>query len=56
MGTKRKSSLEDAGKMFFDLSKLSTFDVVDYEKLNIDQQRKLIKRAIAVWQEVEKAL
>lgn len=54
MGTRRKPSLEDAGKLLYDLI-YPRVEGADNGWEGVDK-RKFIKLAITVWQEVEKAI
>ena len=52
MGTRRKPSLEDAGKLVY----LTTNRSIDLWDSPETDKKKWIKKAIEIWQEVEKAI
>jgi hypothetical protein len=55
MGTKRKPSLEDAGRAIYKIIN-GPENVAGYDTLTVHVQRYLIKQALEVWREVEKCI
>lgn len=53
MGTRRKPSLDDAGKLLYSMIYPNS-DMSDWTEFG--EKRKYIKMALEVWREVEKAI
>lgn len=56
MGTKRKPSLDDAGRITYSVLTDKVIGIPMYNELKIHDKKKYIKLAIEIWQEVEKCI
>lgn len=57
MGTKRKPSLVDVGKLFHEeVKSYSGRSLSDWEQISREDKKEFVKFAIKIWQEVEKCI
>jgi hypothetical protein len=57
MGTKRKPSLEDAGRRVFELTYIESGNLIPaWDNLTSEVKKRYIKLAIVIYQEVDKCL
>ena len=57
MGTKRKPSLMDVGKLFHEeVKSYSGRSLSDWEQISREDKKEFVKFAIKIWQEVEKCI
>lgn len=56
MGTKRKPSLDDAGRITYNALKNKVIGIPTYDELDSNEKKRYVKLAIIIWQEVDRCI